>query len=224
MIATHPHSDHIGGMDDVVNTFDVANFYIPKVTHTTHAFSDMVDAVINKGLKAKEAKAGVSVDVGPGFSALFVAPCSSSYDDLNNYSAVLRIEYGQTAYLFTGDAEDVSEEEMLSSGVTLESDLLKVGHHGSKSSSTVSFLQAVQPKYVVISVGTDNDYGHPTAKAVGAQVYRTDQQGTIIATSDGTSVSINVAPIAVVSPVSNTLDATVVVAPAEGEGQYIYRD
>ncbi|MEA1962604.1 MAG: Ada metal-binding domain-containing protein [Bacillota bacterium] len=147
---------------------------------------------------------------------------------MNNYSAVLRIEYGRTAYLFTGDAEDVSEKEMLSSGLTLESDLLKVGHHGSSSSSMDSFLQAVQPKYAVISVGTDNDYGHPAAttiknlRAVGAQVYRTDQQGTIVATSDGTTIAVNKAPTTVKTPISNILPATVYVAPEQSEEAYKY--
>ena len=198
VIATHPHSDHIGGMADIIKSFDVGSFYMPRVTHTTKTFENMINAVKNKGLKATEAKAGVSIDVGQGFKVYFIAPNSSSYDNLNNYSAVLKLELGKTAFLFTGDAEDISENEMLRHN--LQSELLKVGHHGSNSSSTASFLNAVKPQFAVICVGSDNTYGHPSSEvlgrlqAAGAKIYRTDEQGTIIATSNGSSISMNTAP------------------------------
>lgn len=198
VLATHPHSDHIGGMADVIKSFEIGSFYMPRVTHTTKTFENMINAVKNKGLKATEAKAGVSIDVGQGFKAYFVAPNSSSYDNLNNYSAVLKLELGKTAFLFTGDAEDISENEMLRHN--LQSDLLKVGHHGSNSSSTASFLNAVKPQFAVICVGSNNTYGHPASEALGrlqaagVKIYRTDEQGTIIATSNGSSISMNTAP------------------------------
>ncbi len=226
IIATHPHSDHIGGMSDVIQSFDIGSFYMPRVSHTTDAFSNMLDAVAGKGLKAKAAKAGVTLDVGSGFKACFLAPGASSYEDLNNYSAVLKIEYGQTAFLFAGDAESVSEEEMFHSGMNLQADLLKVGHHGSHDSSTDAFLKAVKPKVAVISVGTGNDYGHPSAetivrlKSAGAEVYRTDHLGTIIATSDGSKVTVNKTSADIQTSGSKSSSAAAVTA-VSSSGQYI---
>jgi len=197
VIGTHPHEDHIGGLDVAIKSFDVDNVYLPRVSHTSQTFKDLLLAIQAKGLKITEAKAGVGLDVGQGLSAKFVAPNSSSYEDLNNYSAVLKLTYGQTSFLFTGDAEAESESEMLRAGYDLSADLLKVGHHGSDSSTTPSFLQAVSPGYAVISVGTDNDYGHPAPETIarlddaGVKIFRTDEQGTIIATSDGQSITFN---------------------------------
>ena len=125
---------------------------------------------------------------------------SNNYEDANNDSIVIKLEYGSNSFMFTGDAEDVSEKEMLSKGLDLKADVLKVGHHGSKSSSCDEFLNAVNPKYAVISVGKDNDYGHPNKEALqrlssrGIQVYRTDESGTIVATSDGNNITFSVVP------------------------------
>lgn len=228
VIATHPHSDHIGGMADVIKSFDIGSFYMPRVTHTTKNFENMINAVKNKGLKATEAKAGVSIDVGQSFKAYFVAPNSSSYDNLNNYSAVLKLELGKTAFLFTGDAEDISENEMVHGGHNLQANLLKVGHHGSDSSTTVSFLNSVKPQFAVICVGNDNTYGHPTPEtlgrlqAAGVKVYRTDQQGTIIATSDGNSIIMNSEPTTIKAPAPTVPSSTVVTpTPAGTADQYI---
>jgi competence protein ComEC len=224
VIATHPHSDHIGGMADIIKSFDVGSFYMPRVTHTTKTFENMIDAVKDKGLKATEATAGVNIDVGQGFNAYFVAPNSSTYDNLNNYSAVLKLEHGKTAFLFTGDAEDVSESEMLRHN--LQANLLKVGHHGSDTSTTASFLNVVQPQFAVICVGSDNTYGHPTPEvlarlqATGAKIYRTDEQGTIIATSNGNTISLNTAPSTtkVSSPITPSIETP---PPAEISAKYI---
>jgi competence protein ComEC len=226
VIITHPHSDHIGGMDDIIQDFDIGKVYMPNVTTTTNAFSDMLSTIQAKGLKINVAKAGVNIDINSAFKGVFIAPNASSYDDLNNYSAVLKLTYGNNTFLFTGDAGETSEQEMLASGLNLQADLLKVGHHGSSSSSTFSFLQAVQPKYAIISVGANNDYGHPSNEAIsrlqsiGAKIYRTDQQGTIIATSDGTSITMNIAPAAIQAP-ATIAPTTVVVTPLTNSGQYI---
>jgi len=164
-------------------------------TATTKTFEDFMTAVNASGAKKIRAKAGVKLDV-PGLSGLFLAPNSDTYEDLNNYSAVLKINYGKVSFLLTGDAEDVSEAEMLKSGQNLQATVLKVGHHGSNSSTTSAFLKAVSPKYAVISVGVDNDYGHPTQETLtklanaGVQAYRTDQDGTIVATTDGDTVKL----------------------------------
>ncbi|EHQ88316.1 ComEC/Rec2 family competence protein [Desulfosporosinus youngiae] len=194
-VATHPHEDHIGGMDVVLKAFPVEKFYMPNATTTTKTFEDMLNAVKASGAKRIQVNAGVALDV-PGISGTFLAPVGSKYDDLNNYSAVLKIVHGNTSFLLTGDAESISENEMLKNG-NLQATLLKVGHHGSDSSTTAAFLKAVSPKYAVISVGKGNTYGHPTdivlnrLASADVQVYRTDQSGTIVATSDGTNITLD---------------------------------
>jgi beta-lactamase superfamily II metal-dependent hydrolase len=200
LVATHPHNDHIGGIPDVINSFQIGKFYMPKVTTTTKTFENVLRAAKSKGLSINVAKAGLTLDLGEGIKADMLAPNSTHYDDLNNYSAVIKITYGNTAFMFTGDAEKESEQEMLHIGYNLKADVLKVGHHGSSSSSTWAFLKAVSPKYAVISVGKGNDYGHPhketmeKLKSLGITVYRTDECRTVIVTSDGKTISFNVKP------------------------------
>ncbi|EIV99899.1 putative hydrolase (metallo-beta-lactamase superfamily) [Thermoanaerobacter siderophilus SR4] len=200
LIGTHPHADHIGGIPAVIENFEIGKFYMPKVTTTTKTFENVLRAAKAKGLSISVAKAGVTLDLGEEIKAKMLAPNSTHYDDLNNYSAVIKVTYGNTAFMFTGDAEKESEQEMLSKGYDLKADVLKVGHHGSSSASTWAFLKAVNPKYAVISVGKNNDYGHPhketmeKLKSLGVIVYRTDQCGTVVATSDGKTISFNVKP------------------------------
>lgn len=197
VIATHPHEDHIGGLDAIIDAFDIGKVYAPRVIHTSQTYEDFLRAVQGKGLKITEAKAGVSLDTGSDASAVFVAPNGTDYEDLNNYSAVLKLNYKDTSFLFAGDAEAVSENEMLLAGYNLKADVLKVGHHGSDSSTTPEFLAAVSPKYAVISVGKDNDYGHPSPdvltrlSAAGIEVFRTDEAGTVVTTSDGTKITFD---------------------------------
>ena len=196
VIATHPHEDHIGSMDTAINTFDIGQVIMPKKDSTTQTYKSLITAIQNKGLKITEAKAGLKLDLGPEVNALLVAPNSSSYEDVNNFSAVLKLSYGNNTFLFEGDSQEQSENEMINAGFNLKSDVLKVGHHGSNTSSSTAFLAKVQPKYAVISVGKGNSYGHPAnvtidkLTGIGAKVYRTDQSGTIIAESDGTNVTI----------------------------------
>ena len=191
LVATHPHADHIGGMAAVIKEFDINKVYMPKVTHTSKTFEDMLLAIKSKGLKITPARAGVSIFEEDGLQAIFTAPCGSHYDSLNNYSAVVKIQYGSTSYLLTGDAEDLSEKEMLASSMNLQADVLKVGHHGSSSSTTPEFLKLVSPEYAVILVGAENKYGHPHQETLdnlvdaGVMVHRTDKEGTIIFVSDG---------------------------------------
>jgi len=194
LIATHPHEDHIGGMQAVVEEFPVGEIYMPRVAHTSKVFEELLLAIQQQGLHIKTAKAGVSLLTEQDLNFTIIAPLSREYEQLNDYSVVTRLVYGNTAFLLTGDAEAVSENEMLAAGTTLQTDVLKVGHHGSVSSTTIAFLKAVKPRYAVISVGKDNDYGHPhqetLAKLEKAKVklYRTDVCGTIIATSDGRKI------------------------------------
>lgn len=193
LVGTHPHEDHIGGLDDVILALPVAHVYLPRVEHTTRTFENLIKAIGEKGLKIREAKAGVTIDVGPQASALIVAPNSSNYQDLNDWSVVLKVTYGQTAAIFTGDADRVSEQEMVAEGVDLSADLLKVAHHGSRTSSSQEFLAKTHPQYAVISVGKNNTYGHPHSEAIeritglGAAIYRTDLMGSIVFRSDGKS-------------------------------------
>lgn len=200
VVGTHPHEDHIGGLDIVINSLNIGQVVMPNVTHTTQTFKDVLAAVQNKGLKITTAKPGVSLDLGTGVSTTVIAPIGSSYGDLNSYSAVIRLVFGNTSFLFTGDAESDSEAEMVSSGSDLSATVLKVGHHGSTTSTSQEFLDKVKPQYTVIMVGKDNSYGHPEQETltklanIGAKIFRTDLNGTVIATSNGSSVTFNVSP------------------------------
>ena len=196
VVATHPHNDHIGGLPTVLESFKVGKFYMPNKEHTSNIFMTMLTAVQSNGCKAVYAKSGLSVIDEGNLKVNFAAPVSSGYSDLNNYSAVLRISYNKSSFLFTGDAEDIVESELISSGQTITADVLKVGHHGSDYSSTAAFLSKVKPKYAIISVG-NNSYGHPTPEAltrlddVGAKIYRTDEVGTIVVTTDGKTYTLD---------------------------------
>ena len=194
LVLTHPHVDHIGGFENVFKNFKIGSVYMPKVTANTRTFQNMLLSVKEKGLKIKSAKAGVKIIDRDNLQVDFVAPVDTEYDDLNNYSAVIRIQYGDTAFLLTGDAGTESEAQILASGVNLKADVLKIGHHGSSHSCSISFLTAVSPQYAVISVGAGNNYGHPSEKTTiklekaGIKVLRTDQLGTIVFSSDGRTV------------------------------------
>ena len=229
VIATHSHEDHIGSMDTVINTFDIGQVVMLKESSNTQTFRDVITAIANKGLKPIEAKAGVKLDL----DSEIYAPNSSGYDDTNDYSAVLRLVYGKNSFLFTGDAETQSESEMLRLGSQLKVDVLKVGHHGSKTSSTAAFLKLVAPKYAVISVGKGNSYGHPTGEAwedlavLGATIYRTDESGTIVCESDGETITFKTlgssvqprAPSSVPAAVSAAPSSNIVAAPVPAPSQ-----
>ena len=193
VVATHPDADHIGGLDTVINNLNIGKIYMPDRTSTTKTFEDVITAIENKNLKISLAKAGVTVIEEDLLRAVFVAPINE-IDDNNNMSAVLHFTYGNTSFLFTGDAEKESERDILSSGANIRANVLKVGHHGSRSSSTAKFIRAVDPEIAVISCGKDNSYGHPhkqtlnTLKDEGVEILRTDLSGTIVLASDGNTV------------------------------------
>lgn len=188
VVATHPHDDHIGGMATVIDSFDIGKMYMPRQEHTISAFTNMLDVIENKNIELHEAKAGVNITTSGIIKIDILAPFAESYSNLNNCSAVVKLTYGETVMLFTGDAEQVIETQLLNSDI--DADVLKVGHHGAGSSSAPSFIRAVSPEIAVISCGKDNSYGHPDYETlailneVGADIYRTDEQGTIQVTAD----------------------------------------
>lgn len=190
VVGTHPHEDHIGGLDDVIRSFDVESVYMPKVTADTKTFEDVLDAVDEKGLTINTAKAGVTLVDGDGLSVKMLAPVLDEYDNTNDYSAVIRIVYDDTSFIFMGDAEQYAES-LITGDVS--ADVLKVGHHGSSTSTGEAFLERVSPSYAVISCGLGNSYGHPHTETIeklgGIPVFRTDEMGTIVATSDGSEIS-----------------------------------
>ncbi|WP_270566109.1 ComEC/Rec2 family competence protein [Clostridium beijerinckii] len=196
VIATHPHEDHIGNMDDIIKTYSIGTFYAPKVESTTKSFEDMVDALKDKNLKVHVLKNNsTSIDLGENTKVNVFSPNKDFYDNLNNYSPVIKIQYGNTSFLFTGDAEKEVEKEILNNNEDISADVLKVGHHGSSTSTSKDFLKKVNPSIAVISVGKDNIYNHPDAITTklldenNIKTYRTDKDGTIVICSDGSNIS-----------------------------------
>lgn len=195
VVCTHPHSDHIGGMKKVIESLDIGAVYMPKVSHTSKTFENLLLSIREKGLTIQSAKAGVSLEPEADVTITFLAPVGEQYQELNDYSAVMHLAYGETSFLFTGDAETVSEKDILINSGNLDADVLKVGHHGSSTSSHQNFLDAVSPRYAVISCGEGNSYGHPHDEVLNrlenmqTKLYRTDQNGTVMAVSDGQNLS-----------------------------------
>ena len=198
LVATHPHADHIGGMKRIVENFDIGEIYMPKASTNTKTFENLLQAISDKGLSINTAKAGKVIYESDDLKIEILAPISDTYKDLNNYSAVIRLQYGNNVFLFTGDAEELAEGEILNaySKNALKADVLKVGHHGSNTASSADFISAVLPKYAVIEVGEDNSYNHPHAEAVdtlnsvGAEILRTDLNGNITIISDKVNITV----------------------------------
>ena len=199
VVGTHVHEDHIGGLSYIINSFKVGKVYFPRQTATTKVFESFVTAVKNKGLNFTIPEVGKTFKLGEAVCTI-LAPRGSYYSGSNDYSIALKVVYGNNSFLFTGDAEATSEMEMVSGGLNLKADVLKLGHHGSKTATVVNFLKAVNPKYAVVSVGKGNQYGLPNKSVMdrlkdsGIPVYRTDESGTIVATSDGNSIVFNKKP------------------------------
>lgn len=202
VIATHPHEDHIGGMATVINNFTVDKFYAPKATTTTQTFENMIKALKSKNLKITTPTTGETIAIGNA-TLTFLAPNSATYEDLNNYSIVCKLKYGNNSFVFAGDAESLSEGEILAKQLDISANVLKVGHHGSNSSTSQGFLNKINPQYAIISVGQGNSYGHPNQDTLsklnnkGIKTFRTDTQGTIIATSNGQNITFNTNPVAI---------------------------
>lgn len=194
IIGTHPHTDHIGGLKDIINNFNTNKIYMPKVISTSKTYENLLNTIAEKNLKIHTAKKGVNIINENNLSIDIVAPNDDSYTNLNNYSAILKITYKNKSFLFTGDAEALSENEITDD---ISADVIKVGHHGSNTSSSEKFINKVKPQYAIISVGKNNDYNHPHQTIInrlekyGAKIYRTDLNGTIVITTDGNNIKIN---------------------------------
>lgn len=192
VFGTHAHEDHIGGMDDIINNFDIGSFYMPDVITTTKTFEDVLDALDNKNLYFDTPVVDETLSLEDAkIDILYVGKDKT---DLNSTSIILKLTYKDVSFLFTGDTTSEVEKSILSKD--LESDVLKVAHHGSKYSSSASFLSKVSPKYAVILAGSGNSYGHPhdvvleKLSKLNAKIYRTDELGTIIFTSNGKEINI----------------------------------
>ena len=192
VIGTHPHEDHIGGLDDVINSdLKIENLWMPKIQTNTKTFEDVLDAVKNKGLKVTAQNKGDSFEIGKAKCEVMTDSILNK-DNLNLSSIVIRLEFENNSFLFMGDAETANEKTR----TWMKTDVLKVGHHGSNTSSSEDFLKQINPTYAVIMAGKNNSYGLPKQKIldrltkIGAKVYRTDEEGTIMMISNGNNIEV----------------------------------
>ena len=197
IVSTHPHLDHVGGLASVLNAAPVDLILTPLTEWNSKAFNSMLKYAELQGTPLVVPREGDTLQLGSAvITILHCWPEAVQQSRTNDSSIVLRIDFGSTSFLFTGDAEDWSEYMMIDSRVNLKADVLKVSHHGSGTASTEEFLKAVQPEYAVISVGKNNEYGHPhrnvldRLSSIGASVLRTDELGTIIIESDGKNITL----------------------------------
>ena len=195
IIGTHPDDDHIGGLSAPLSNITVKNVYAPDIEADIKSYKSFKQETEEQGLSIQHPVCGDSFQFGSS-TVDFFGPVTVSVSDKNNSSIVIKITYGETSFLFTGDAEREEEQQILDKGYDLSATVFKVGHHGSRSSTTYPFLREIMPEYAVISVGKDNAYGHPAEEVLSrlgdadVKVYRTDMQGDIIAKSDGKNVTI----------------------------------
>lgn len=201
IILTHPHADHLDGLIEVLKRYEVEKILSTGVVHTTPDYLAWLLEIKKQNVPMEIAVAGQTIDFGNNLKMEIFYPkedlAGKQVENLNNTSIVAKLIFGQTSFLFTGDAESEVEDELIGGGVDLKADVLKVAHHGSKNATSQNFLEKVQPKFAVISVGADNQFGHPNAMTVkrleniGAKVLRTDKDGDVKIKSDGIEVKIN---------------------------------
>ncbi len=200
IILTHPHADHLDGLIEVLKRHEVKKILSTGVTHTTPDYLAWLEEIKNQNVPMEIAMAGQIIDFGGGVKTEILYPtedlAGKSVENLNDTSIVAKLIFGQTSFLFTGDAETEVEEKLISGGANLKADVLKVGHHGSKNATSDNFLEKVQPSFAVVSVGADNQFGHPNAMTIkrleniGAEIFRTDEEGNVKMVSDGMKIEI----------------------------------
>lgn len=195
VIATHPHEDHIGNMSTIIDSFNIVNFYAPKVYDNSKSFEDMVYSLKKKNLKISPIKRSTdNINLGNNTNVSVFSPINDSYDNLNNYSPIIKIEYGSTSFLFTGDAEKEVEESIIKNNDNINCDVIKIGHHGSSTSTSSNFLKAANPSAAVICVGKNNPYNHPNKETLNLlkennlSIYRTDLDKNIVLISNGNTI------------------------------------
>jgi len=223
VIGTHPHEDHIGGMAEVIKAFEIGKIYMPKVAATTKTYENLLLTIKSKKLLIDTPKAGTDIYLTKEIKYSLLAPVAATYKEMNDYSIVTKLTYKNNSFLFAGDAEKLSEDQIIAAKYSLKADVLKVGHHGSTTSSSPAFVKAVSPKYSIISVGAGNTYNHPDNIIINrlktyGEVHRTDLEGTITVTSDGTNLTLKAPKVAnvtapvpkpsVVTPVKPTAPTT----------------
>lgn len=199
IIASHPHSDHIGALSSVIDVYGTDILIMPEVTEemtpVSSSFVNMLDSAEKCGAEIRFACIGESYYVSEKCSLDFIAPVAD-YEDYNNYSIVCRLNYGNNSFIFTGDIEELAERDIIDNEVDLSADVIKIAHHGSSTSSLKVFIQSVNPEYAVISVGSKNDYGHPhkeilsLLELLGISTFRTDYHGDIVIFSDGDELTV----------------------------------
>ncbi len=193
VVATHPHSDHCGGLYDVLNTFECDNFITTETNQQTKTWLNVLDSVLKNGINYIDAKVGSTYTLGSSDFQI-LAPYVIDNENYNNCSVSLKVTCNNNSFLFTGDAEKEVEQTLLNNNLDLSADVIKVPHHGSSTSSSIEFLRAVSPEYAVISCGRQNDYGHPhketmqSLRRLSVTTHRTDKQGTVVCVSDGNNI------------------------------------
>ena len=199
MVATHPDADHIGGLPEVLENFPVGTVALTGQVHSTQIYERLLTDIRDLNVDAIQTRTGTVIPFDPAVRVEVLGPDDEFVqddDDRNNASIVIRLTFGSVSFMLIGDAEDAEEEAILASGADLRSAILKVGHHGSRSSTSEPFLAAVDPQVGVISAGEGNQYGHPhqdvldRLEQAGVQIYRTDQSGTITVTTDGSTIDV----------------------------------
>ena len=200
VVGTHPHSDHMGGMSKIIDHFDIGEVIVPHIddsdTPTTKYYEKFLLSCSNKGLSLTEAQLGRKIELGDTVLEI-IAPNSEDYGNVNNYSVSFIATHGENDFIFTGDAEELAEKEMIESGRLKDIEVYKVGHHGSDTSSSPEFLEVIKPDYAVISCGEGNSYGHPCDITLEKlhqytdKIYRTDLNGTVTVISDGEKIEVS---------------------------------
>ena len=198
LILTHTDSDHIGGADVMITKFDIGQIFLSDFKKDNKTYRELMDSIKYRHMTFSTPEVGAEYELG-GATFTIIAP-NDTYEDANNSSLALILDYGENSFLFSGDCEEEAEQDILENGLSVDVDVYQVGHHGSKSSSTEQFLDAMSPEYAVISCAEGNSYGHPHARTLNnlrkrnIKVFRTDEQGSIIAFSDGKRITWNCSP------------------------------